>query len=139
MTVEGKIVAILTMFCGLVVLSLPITIIGANFDDEFRELRKRNQEEKERVRRNERKQQRSLQQQQEHIAALKAGGTPSTPQAKAGDRGSVALTFPPDSPTHPGGPPNEDPIKLIQELIHEAHYALVQARPAILLARSAAV
>merc|ERR1719424_909487 len=42
----GKVIAVLTMFCGLVVLSLPITIIGANFDDDFRELRKRAQDEK---------------------------------------------------------------------------------------------
>ena len=34
-TVFGKIVAIMTMFCGLIVLSLPITIIGANFGDEY--------------------------------------------------------------------------------------------------------
>ena len=40
-TTAGKIIAVCTMFCGLVVLSLPITIIGANFDDEYRELRKR--------------------------------------------------------------------------------------------------
>jgi len=39
-TFQGKLVGILTMFIGLVVLSLPITIIGANFDEEYREVRR---------------------------------------------------------------------------------------------------
>ena len=42
-TSSGKLVAIVTMFCGLVVLSLPITIIGANFDEEYRILKKAKQ------------------------------------------------------------------------------------------------
>jgi len=37
----GKLVAILAMFCGLIVLSLPITIIGANFHIEYRNLAQR--------------------------------------------------------------------------------------------------
>lgn len=37
----GKVIAIFTMFCGLIVLSLPITIIGANFNLEYRELTQR--------------------------------------------------------------------------------------------------
>ena len=60
------------MFCGLVVLSLPITIIGANFDDEYRELRKRARDEKERARRRERALLRQ-QQQQQHALAEKGG------------------------------------------------------------------
>mmetsp|Transcript_14021 Transcript_14021/g.29594 ORF Transcript_14021/g.29594 Transcript_14021/m.29594 type:complete len:432 (+) Transcript_14021:378-1673(+) len=40
-TLSGRVVAIVTMFCGLVVLSLPITIIGANFDELYREMRKK--------------------------------------------------------------------------------------------------
>jgi len=34
----GKFIGTLTMFCGLIVLSLPITIIGANFNDEYRKV-----------------------------------------------------------------------------------------------------
>ena len=34
----SQFVAIFTMFCGLIVLSLPITIIGANFNLEYRKL-----------------------------------------------------------------------------------------------------
>jgi low affinity Fe/Cu permease len=49
-TVAGKVVAVITMFCGLVVLSLPITIIGANFDEEYRLLKKAKQDEIERKR-----------------------------------------------------------------------------------------
>jgi len=45
-TWPGKLVAILTMFCGLLVLSLPITIIGANFDELYRDMRKKEVEEK---------------------------------------------------------------------------------------------
>lgn len=41
----GKVIAILTMFCGLIVLSLPITIIGANFNIEYRNLMQREQRE----------------------------------------------------------------------------------------------
>jgi len=41
----GKLVAVLTMFCGLVVLSLPITIIGANFNLEYRKATQQSQRE----------------------------------------------------------------------------------------------
>jgi len=127
----GKVIAVLTMFCGLVVLSLPITIIGANFDDEFRELRKRAQDEKERARRKERAQLRQQQQQ----AAAQAKSTPTRPAKPATDGeptpGGVApLTYPPSSPVASAAPGaasvggGEDPIKLIQAMIHEAHYAL---------------
>ena len=37
----GQLTAMLAMFWGLVVLSLPITIVGANFDEEYREMKKR--------------------------------------------------------------------------------------------------
>lgn len=47
-TTGGKALAMLTMFCGLVVLSLPITIIGANFDEQYRD-HKREQEMKKRA------------------------------------------------------------------------------------------
>merc|ERR1719359_239577 len=40
-TPAGQLVAAATMFTGLVVLSLPITIIGANFDDEYRDNQRR--------------------------------------------------------------------------------------------------
>jgi len=48
-TLPGQLVAIVTMFCGLIVLSLPITIIGANFDDLYRDMRKKDEERKHRV------------------------------------------------------------------------------------------
>ena len=128
----GKVVAVLTMFCGLVVLSLPITIIGANFDDEYRELRKRAQDEKERGRRKER----AALLQQRAAADAQSKANPATP-AKGGDDAGAAgatddapLTFPPSpSPLVDGGGGGgnslgEDPIKLIQTMIHEAHYAL---------------
>ena len=50
----GYAIASLTIMGGVVTLALPITIIGANFDDEYRELRKRTQDAKERERRKER-------------------------------------------------------------------------------------
>jgi len=43
-TEAGKVIAIVTMFCGLIVLSLPITIIGANFDEEYRNMRRKEAE-----------------------------------------------------------------------------------------------
>jgi hypothetical protein len=49
-TIAGQIIAVATMFCGLVVLSLPITIIGANFDEEYRLLKKQKQDDMERKR-----------------------------------------------------------------------------------------
>jgi len=48
-TAWGQIVAVLTMVVALVVLSLPITIIGANFDEEYAELRRSKQEEKKKL------------------------------------------------------------------------------------------
>merc|ERR1712196_154033 len=36
----GKFISALTMLWGLVVLALPITIIGANFEEQFRELKR---------------------------------------------------------------------------------------------------
>jgi len=42
----GKVVAIFCMFCGLIVLSLPITIIGANFNLEYRDLTQKQHREK---------------------------------------------------------------------------------------------
>ena len=132
------------MFCGLVVLSLPITIIGANFDDEYRELRKRAQDEKERARRRERALLRQQQQQQQHALAEKAGaatpgksgGGNAPAQAAESTPAAAALTYPP-TPTPAaagaaaaassgGGSSSEDPIKLIQTMIHEAHYSLTK-------------
>ena len=37
-TAIGKLIAVFTMLAGLIVLSLPITIVGANFNDEMRHL-----------------------------------------------------------------------------------------------------
>jgi hypothetical protein len=126
-TAPGKVIAVLTMFSGLVVLSLPITIIGANFDDEYRELRKRTQDEKERARRRERALLRQQQQQAQEAQAAK--GTPVRPAGKDAADGETPapLTFPPSSPA-PGsnGPVGEDPIKLIQTMIHDAHYSLTK-------------
>jgi len=39
-TVAGYLIATVCMFVGLVILALPITIIGANFDELYREMRK---------------------------------------------------------------------------------------------------
>ena len=131
------------MFCGLVVLSLPITIIGANFDDEYRELRKRAQDEKERARRRERALLRQQQQQQHALAEKagaatpgKSGGGNAPAQAAESTPAAAALTYPP-TPTPAaaaaaaaassgGGSSSEDPIKLIQTMIHEAHYSLTK-------------
>jgi len=129
------------MFCGLVVLSLPITIIGANFDDEYRELRKRTQEEKERQRRQERRerlrQQKEMQQQQQQTAPQHGDSATATPLRPPGNGAAVAatpaagdsanpLTFPPGSPVVTGGKGTDDPIKKIQEMIHESHYELTR-------------
>ena len=43
-TLGGQILGIVIMFWGLVVLSLPITIVGANFDEEYREMKRREKE-----------------------------------------------------------------------------------------------
>jgi len=40
-TVAGYLIATVCMFVGLVILALPITIIGANFDELYREMRKK--------------------------------------------------------------------------------------------------
>jgi len=140
-SVGGKIIAVLTMFCGLVVLSLPITIIGANFDDEYRELRKRTQEEKERQRRQERRerlrQQKEMQQQQQQTAQQQGDSAKATPLRPTGKGAAEAatpaagdsanpLTFPPGSPVVTGGKGTDDPIKKIQEMIHESHYELTR-------------
>ena len=136
-TTMGKVIAVLTMFCGLVVLSLPITIIGANFDDEYRELRKRAQDAKEITRRKERA---ALRQQQQQVAAAGPAPAPApdsaqapaakeTPQRAGSDKGGAEgvapLTYPPSLPVVSDAAGfGEDPIKLIQTMIHEAHYAL---------------
>jgi hypothetical protein len=39
--VAGYVIATFCMFVGLVIIALPITIIGANFDELYRELRKK--------------------------------------------------------------------------------------------------
>jgi hypothetical protein len=39
--VSGYLIATVCMFVGLVILALPITIIGANFDELYREMRKK--------------------------------------------------------------------------------------------------
>ena len=36
MTVEGKIIAMVTMFCGILVLGLPLVMIGVSFDQAFK-------------------------------------------------------------------------------------------------------
>ena len=152
-TVEGKVIAVLTMFCGLIVLSLPITIIGANFDDEYRELRKRAQEEKERQRRAERRER--LRQAKEMQQLGGAAGTPGaasvpgagkastptpTPSKEAGggdgetEMGAIPLTYPPGSPVVASyGDATNDPIKIIQTMIHESHYELTRDVERIML------
>ena len=155
-------IVVLTMFCGLVVLSLPITIIGANFDDEYRALRKRAQEEQERKRREERRQrlraQKEWQQQREAAGKAQGAAVMSTPMRKGGGGeagapgdasaadgagagagagampgGDPPLTYPPGSPVVAGGKPNEDPIKMIQTMIHESHYELSRALERLML------
>jgi len=174
----GKVVAILTMFCGLVVLSLPITIIGANFDLEYRELKKLKQEEAERKRAEKRKEAAKLaaaggealsprsakspsarslgnlvcatsalsprhsqnqggvagaspessrlsKLQQQTSQASDGAGPPSTGlAAPAGGPTPSPAPSPPPEPVKE--PASEDPIKLIQSMIHESNYKLLE-------------
>ena len=39
-TLPGKIVAMLTSLCGILVLAIPITVISTNFNEEYDKLRK---------------------------------------------------------------------------------------------------
>ena len=117
-TTAGKIIAVVTMFCGLVVLSLPITIIGANFDMEYRLVKKQKQEEQERKRK-------------ERAAAItrKLGSALalSTPKKSAADAGTPGAGGVDPSPRGGDGKPGtEDPIKFIQSLIHEEHCKLTE-------------
>jgi len=110
----GKVVAVLTMFCGLVVLSLPITIIGANFDLEYRELKKLKQQENERKRR-----ERLAESQGRPGNALqnRAANTSETPDGGRRQDAATVATVRADV---------EDPIKVIQSLIHESNYKLLE-------------
>ena len=64
-----------------------------------------------------------MQQQQQQQGALAASTPAKGAPAKAPSE--APLTYPPGSPAVPGSA-GEDPIKLIQTMIHEAHYALTQ-------------
>lgn len=133
----GKLVAVFTMFSGLIVLSLPITIIGANFDSEYREFKKAKQEELERKRRARRAQEEAAE------AARRAAEqlSPDGPKKRLSGLGSLLLTTAPSTPKKEGAsaqPPTpgsvaakkeeaekKDPIKIIQTIIHESNYQLL--------------
>ena len=81
------------------------------------------------------RQQKELQQQMAEGGASSTKGTPLRPKgdegtasAEPGDTpgGEPPLTYPPGSPVMSGGSKNEDPIKKIQEMIHESHYELTR-------------
>jgi len=119
-TDPGKFVAIVTMFCGLVVLSLPITIIGANFDEEYRIVKKEKQDQEHRN------------SQQATAARLLAKSTKQLCTPAKGTDGSNASGMVAGAPgaasgsSRPDTPNNEDPIKAIQILIHESHMRLTE-------------
>jgi voltage-gated potassium channel Kch len=133
----GKLVAVFTMFSGLIVLSLPITIIGANFDSEYREFKKAKQEELERKRRARRAQEEAAE------AARRAAEqlSPDGPKKRLSGLGSLLLPTAPSTPKKEGAsaqPPTpgsvaakkeeaekKDPIKIIQTIIHESNYQLL--------------
>jgi len=117
-TDAGKFVAIVTMFCGLVVLSLPITIIGANFDEEYRIVKKEKQDQQE--------QQSQLHRTSTSSVFSKGLTTPS----KASDSIKEGETRRGDAAAGRGSArvsgAAEDPIKAIQMLIHESHLKLTE-------------
>jgi len=133
-TAGGKIVAVLTMFCGLVVLSLPITIIGANFDEEYRLLRKRKQDEKDAISRRLRDtvkgQRRPI-----HISSEAAGMEVGADMerlsiVKATCKDVARKTTSGD--TVPKERASEDAIRVIQTLIHESHFAMTTDMEALM-------
>jgi len=114
------------MFCGLVVLSLPITIIGANFDEEYRLLRKRKQDEKDAISRRLRDDAKG-QRRPTHISSDATGievgaGMEGLTVVKATCRDTASKT--PGGDAVPKERASEDAIRIIQTLIHESHFAL---------------
>ena len=118
-------------------LSLPITIIGANFDSEYREFKKAKQEEAERKRRARRAQEEAAE------AARRTGVqlSPDGMRKRASGLGSLLQSTAPSTPKKDGAPAQpptpgsvtakkeeaekKDPIKVIQTIIHESNYQLL--------------
>ena len=119
-TTPGHVIAVVTMFCGLVVLSLPVTIIGANFDELYRELQKRKRaqqfkrrEEEERKRAIKREEEERKQLSSAQKRRLSGDGTP-----RGNSRGSFA-----------GGKLKADStatMKILREVIEAAQLGLFE-------------
>jgi len=124
----GKMVAILTMFCGLIVLSLPITIIGANFDELYREQRKKESQMK--AQKAQQREQAAIEQAAKGrsptltpgMAAFKAVGLATRLRRKGGT--STADT--PDGEAKPAVPRKDEPLRVIQDLVKTAHEDLAR-------------
>jgi len=76
----GQVIGIATMFCGLIVLSLPITIIGANFDELYRDSRKQELEKKKKLKQEALEKQRLAQQAEAAAASPDGKGLQMTPK-----------------------------------------------------------
>jgi len=111
-TFAGQLVAIAAMFVGLLVLSLPITIIGANFDELYRQQRTKDEEAKAK---------RKREAQAERASRIAAGGPADLPQ------GFMASLLAGRARVDLG---NDDlashPLRRIQKLIAETHERLVK-------------
>jgi hypothetical protein len=143
-TVWGQLVAIVTMFAGLILLSLPITIIGANFDELYREQRKKEHEA--RARKKEAAVQRAERAAEERArlsAMSPSGQRPPESPSRLGRISAACSRFagvatpgssaradssgaPPTSPGKKESALGEAPLKRIEEMINASHVKLAR-------------
>mmetsp|Transcript_37039 Transcript_37039/g.90346 ORF Transcript_37039/g.90346 Transcript_37039/m.90346 type:complete len:483 (+) Transcript_37039:102-1550(+) len=133
----GRVVANITMTVSLIVLSLPITIIGANFDDEYQEMRNRKAEAK--------KAALAAKVKEARARAANLASQPSTAVAQSAIKflrlvtkqvtcaptlGREECKFPGAAPPAAAPPPRRhqhvDPVKAVESLIKEAHEDVVR-------------